>query len=96
MTMRRLREGRRAAELPPMRLPRFSRTTSALLGVAALSTTATAVLLGPGAILLALVWLLVLAAWFDNHTGSCLMVALLFVIVVATLAFLVGLAALPR
>lgn len=78
-----------------MRLPRISRATAALLGAAALSTTASAVLFGPAAFLVALLWLLIFAAWFDNHTGSCLMIAILFAIVVATLAFLVGLAALP-
>jgi hypothetical protein len=79
-----------------MKLRGFSRSTWALLGAAAVSTGAAGLLSGAAAVLLALVWLLVLAAWCDNHTGSCLMVALLFVIVVATLAFLVALAALPR
>ena len=79
-----------------MRLPRISRSTAALLGAAALSTTAVAVLFGAAAVLVAFAWLLVLAAWFDNHTGSCLMIAILFTIVVAVLIFLVGLAALPR
>jgi len=79
-----------------MRVPEFSRSTWTLLGAAALSIAAAGLLSGAAAVLLALVWLLVLAAWFDNHTGSCLMVALLFVIVVAVLAFLVALAALPR
>jgi hypothetical protein len=78
-----------------MRIPRPSRRSSALLAAAALSLGAAAALSGPAAILLAFVWLLVLAAWFDNHTGSCLMIALLFTIAVAALAFLVGLAALP-
>jgi len=79
-----------------MRPPGVSRGSAALLGAAALSIAATALLFGPAAILLALAWLLVLAAWFDNHTGSCLMIALLFVVVLGVLAFLVGLAALPR
>jgi hypothetical protein len=41
-------------------------------------------------------WFLFLAARFDNHTGSCLMIAILVVLVLATLALLVALAALPR
>ena len=79
-----------------MRLPSLSRLDRALLGAAALTTGATALLAGPAAFLLALLWLLVLAARFDNHTGSCLMIAVLFVLAVAVLAFLVALAALPR
>ena len=79
-----------------VRLPPASRRSWALLGAAALSIGAAALLSGAAAVLLGLAWLLVLAAWFDNHTGSCLMIAILFVIVVAVLTFLVGLAALPR
>ena len=79
-----------------MRFPVISRASWALLGAAALSISAAAILFGPAAFLVALAWLLVLAAWFDNHTGSCLMIAILFTIVVAILAFLVGYAALPR
>jgi hypothetical protein len=67
------------------------------LPVLAAASTAGAFLLAPAAgVLLAIAWFLFLAARYDNHTGSCLMIAILVVIVVAVLAFLVALAALPK
>ena len=42
------------------------------------------------AVVLAAAWFLYLAARFDNHTGSCLMLAVLALLVVAILAMLVG------
>ena len=38
---------------------------------------------------LALAWFLYLAARFDNHTGSCFMLAVLVVLVIAVLTALV-------
>ena len=67
------------------------------LPLIALVTTAAALLLYPLAgVLAGLGWFLFLAARYDNHTGSCFMVAVLVVIVIATMAFLLALAALPR
>jgi len=42
------------------------------------------------AVVLTLAWFLYLAARFDNHTGSCLMLAVLVVLVFAILTTLVG------
>jgi heme/copper-type cytochrome/quinol oxidase subunit 4 len=64
--------------------------------LAAAATTAGALLVIPAAgVVLGLGWFLFLAARYDNHTGSCLMVSILAVIVVVVLALLVALAALP-
>ena len=79
---------------PSLRLPgRFW-----LLPLAAAASIAAAfALVAPAAgVLLGLGWFLFLAARYDNHTGSCFMVAVLVVIVIAALTFLMALAALPR
>lgn len=65
------------------------------LAVLAAASVLLAMRAAPAAgVLLGLGWFLLLAARFDNHTGSCFMIALLVVIVVATLAMLVGFLAL--
>lgn len=46
-------------------------------------------------IVLALGWFLYVAARYDNHTGSCFMLAVLVVLVIAVLTALVGFLALP-
>ncbi|HEY0012712.1 MAG TPA: hypothetical protein VGB79_07640 [Allosphingosinicella sp.] len=65
-----------------------------LLPVAAASVAAASLIVGALAVLVGLAWFLFLAARFDNHTGSCFMVAVLVVVVLATLAMLVGFMAL--
>jgi hypothetical protein len=66
------------------------------LPLAALATAAAAFALWPPAgVLVAVGWFQFLAARYDNHTGSCLMVAILIVIVLAILTFLVAMTALP-
>ena len=67
-----------------------------LLGVAAITVAAAAAFSALAAVGLAVGWLLALAGRYDNHTGSCLVITILFVIVLGVLAFLVGLAAIPR
>jgi hypothetical protein len=65
-----------------------------LLPIAAASVAAASLIVGALGVLVGLAWFLFLAARFDNHTGSCFMVALLVVLVLATLAMLVGFMAL--
>ena len=66
------------------------------LPLGAAASTAAAFAFAPAAgVLLGLAWFLVLAAAYDNHSGSCLMVATLVVIVLAILAALVAMTALP-
>jgi hypothetical protein len=65
-----------------------------LLPLAVVSVVAASLIMGALGVLVGLAWFLFLAARFDNHTGSCFMVAVLFVVVLATLAMLVGFTAL--
>jgi hypothetical protein len=65
-----------------------------LLPLAAASVAAASLIVGALGVLVGLAWFLFLAARFDNHTGSCFMVAVLVVLVLATLAMLVGFLAL--
>ena len=65
-----------------------------LLPLAAVSVAAASLVMGALGVLVGLAWFLLLAARFDNHTGSCFMVAVLVVLVLATLAMLVGFLAL--
>jgi hypothetical protein len=60
--------------------------------IAFLLTTAAFALAPAAGVAVALVSLFGLAAYYDNHTGSCLMVTVLFVIALAILAMLLGLA----
>lgn len=75
---------------------RNSRLKAWRLPLAVTATTIVAFMVAPPAgALIAVGWFLFLAAYYDNHTGSCLMIAILVVIVLALLALLVAMTALP-
>jgi heme/copper-type cytochrome/quinol oxidase subunit 4 len=65
-----------------------------LLPLAVATTAAASLVMGIVGVAVGLAWFLFLAARFDNHTGSCFMVAVLVVLVLATLATLMGFLAL--
>jgi hypothetical protein len=65
-----------------------------LLPLAAATTAAASLVIGIAGVAVGLAWFLFLAARFDNHTGSCFMIAVLVVVVLATLAMLMGFLAL--
>lgn len=69
----------------------------ALAAIFAASVSATWALLGGMALAFLLpAWLLVFAWRFDNHTGSLLLLAILFLMVIAIMVGLIALMALHR
>jgi hypothetical protein len=64
------------------------------LSLAAASVAAASLVVPWAGLLAGLAWFLLLAARFDNRTGSCFTVAMLVVLVLATLAMLTGFPAL--
>ena len=64
-----------------------------LLPLAAASVMAASLIMGALGVVVGLAWFLFLAARFDNHTGSCFMVAVLVVVVLVLLTMLIGMMA---
>jgi len=65
--------------------------------LASLGGAAAWLVIGPPATLFVVVVAVLWLVWrFDNWTGSCLMLAVLLLLVIGILTFLVGMVALPR
>lgn len=65
--------------------------------LASLGSAAAWLLIGPPAMVFVVIVAALWLVWrFDNWTGSCLMLAVLLLLVMGILTFLVGMVALPR